>query len=171
MSNPGIDKLTEKEREALRLVHRRLTSKEIAPLLGVRVDAVDARIKSATRKIGIPDRGKAALFLAENETQETYPRQVYQSPEIAAAPQKAKLDLQVATSLKEERAPFTIDNAFAGGASTTSFAEENVRVQLSSGKRILIIAGVAIGTIVALGVLISALNGLVQLALTRGDLF
>lgn len=171
MFNEGVSKLTEKEREALRLVHRRLTSKEIAPLLGIRVDAVDARIKSATRKIGIPDRGKAALILAENEGGEPYQQQVYQSPDIVADADPAKMNTQAAGSLREERAPFEIDPALAGGITVPPLSEENVRVQLSSWQRILIIVGVALGTIVALGVLISALNGLVQLALTRGDLF
>lgn len=152
-------------------MHRRLTSKEIAPLLGIRVDAVDARIKSATRKIGIPDRGKAALILAEHEAEITYPQRVYQSPDIGAGSEFAKLDGQTARSLREERAPFEIDHALAGGVSVLPRTEEKTRVQLSSGRRLVIIAGVALGTIVAIGLLISALNGLVQLALTRGDLF
>jgi len=171
MSNDGLAKLTVKEREALRLVHRRLTSKEIAPLLGVRVDAIDARIKSATRKLGIPDRGKAALFLAENEAEGTYQQRVYQSPEIAGQGTEAMLGGPVAGTLKEEFTSFQVDRALAVGTSVPAKTEEHGRVKLNSWQRLGIIAAVAIGTIIAFGLLVSTLNGLVQLVTAEGRLF
>lgn len=171
MSISGLEKLTAKEREALRLVHRRLTSKEIAPLLGIRVDAVDARIKNATRKLGLSDRGKAALLLADHEAEKPYQQQVYQPPEIAADGATAMIAEPVQPSLQEDIAPFHVGPALAADASAPVNMEENSRVRLSSWERLGVIVAVAIGTIIAMGLLISALNGLVQLAQTNGRLF
>lgn len=170
MQHNKLESLTEKEREALRLVNRRLTSKEIAPMLGIRPDAVDARIKNATRKLGLPDRGKAAMLLADYEDAETYHRQVCRSPEMAVQPEFATFAGPTAHVAREVQEPFTISKPAVTGVTPVS-PEERKRNELGTWQRVAVIAAVAIGTIVAIGVLVSALNGLVQLTLSRGRFF
>jgi DNA-binding CsgD family transcriptional regulator len=165
-------RLTEKEREALRLVHRRLTSKEIAPLLGIQPDAVDARITSATRKLGVSDRGKAAVWLAEHEGPPPYQRLVYQSPEVAADQGDGILGVPTGDVAREVQKPFIVEELLAAAeANASAPSEGEKRNRLGHWQRVAIIAAIAFGTIVAAGVLVSALNGLVQLALTRRQLF
>lgn len=62
-----LAKLTEKQRACLRLVFNHYSSKEIARELGIGVDAVDQRVKSAMRTLGVPSRITAARMLAEHE--------------------------------------------------------------------------------------------------------
>ena len=62
-----IAKLTEKQRACLRLVLMHKSSKEIARELGLQVDAVDQRIKTAMKTLGVQSRVEAARLLAETE--------------------------------------------------------------------------------------------------------
>jgi DNA-binding CsgD family transcriptional regulator len=60
-----IEKLTTKQREALRLLAYHRTSKEIAKLLGVSPSAADHRIESVCRKLGVQSRRDAARLYLE----------------------------------------------------------------------------------------------------------
>ena len=62
-----LARLTDKQRECLRLVYAHMSSKEIAPLLGVEPGTVDQYIKAAMRILGVSDRRAAAKMLAEQE--------------------------------------------------------------------------------------------------------
>lgn len=64
---PGVDRLTPRERECLRLVGELLQSKEIARRLGIAADTVDERVGSAMRKLGVSSRREAARLLASAE--------------------------------------------------------------------------------------------------------
>ena len=59
--------LTEKQRIALRHVHERRTTKEIAARMNIAPGSVDRIIKTAMRTLGMSDRRAAADFLAEFE--------------------------------------------------------------------------------------------------------
>ncbi len=61
------DRLTERERQCLRLVHRGFESKEIAGQLGISTDRVNKLTGSAKRKLGVSRRTIAARMLAEEE--------------------------------------------------------------------------------------------------------
>lgn len=63
-----IDRLTEQQRVCLRMVYSHLTSKEIAPRLGIEPNSVDQHIKAAMRTLGVSDRRAAALILAQYES-------------------------------------------------------------------------------------------------------
>jgi DNA-binding CsgD family transcriptional regulator len=67
MDPERIARLTDKQRECLRLVYAHLSSKEIAPRLGVEPGTVDQYIKAAMRVLGVSDRRAAARMLAEYE--------------------------------------------------------------------------------------------------------
>lgn len=56
----GLDRLTERERECLRLVDRHMSSKEIARELGLSKHTVDWHLDKARRRLGASDRYDAA---------------------------------------------------------------------------------------------------------------
>jgi DNA-binding CsgD family transcriptional regulator len=85
MDEQRLGRLTEKQRECLRLVYAHLSSKEIAPRLGVEPGTVDQYIKAAMRTLGVSDRRHAAQMLAEHEAKACRPL-VYQPLDIAVAP-------------------------------------------------------------------------------------
>ena len=53
MRPEGLDRLTEKQRECLRLVYAHKETKEIARILGLSPDGVNQRIKTAMRILGV----------------------------------------------------------------------------------------------------------------------
>jgi len=67
MDSARLARLTEQQRLCLRLVYAHMTSKEIAPHLGIEPGSVDQHIKTAMRVLGVGDRRSAARMLAEYE--------------------------------------------------------------------------------------------------------
>ena len=90
MDDVRIERLTDKQRICLRFVYAHMSSKEIAPRLGVEPNTVDQYIKAAMRILGVSDRRAAARMLAEYDAAYCQPL-VYQPLDIAAAPQPAIL--------------------------------------------------------------------------------
>jgi len=86
MDKDPVAKLSEGQRECLRMVYRHMETKEIARVLGISPDGVTQRIKTAMRILGVDRRRDAALILAEAEGTQSYPPQVYPSRDIAMAP-------------------------------------------------------------------------------------
>jgi len=82
MTEERLDRLTDKQRECLRLVYAHLSSKEIAPRLRVEPGTVDQYVKAAMRTLGVSDRRAAARMLAEHEARDARPL-VYQPLDIA----------------------------------------------------------------------------------------
>ncbi|WP_296722444.1 DUF4019 domain-containing protein [Erythrobacter sp.] len=66
MSSP-VDKLTERERETLRLLLNGHDSKSMAAELGISVHTVNDRLREARRKLGVPSSKAAARLLAQHE--------------------------------------------------------------------------------------------------------
>lgn len=83
MNSDRLARLTEQQRICLRLVFAHMTSKEIAPLLGIEPNSVDQHIKAAMRVLGVADRRAAARLLAEHEGATSARPLVYQSPDVA----------------------------------------------------------------------------------------
>ena len=65
-SNP-VEKLSERQKEVLRLVLGHMTTQDIAHHLKIEPSAVDGRIREAIRKLDVDTRKQAALLLHENE--------------------------------------------------------------------------------------------------------
>ncbi len=115
MNQGRLDRLTEKQRECLRLVYAHMSSKEIAPRLGVEPGTVDQYIKAAMRVLGVSDRRAAAKMLAEQEDRIVQPL-VYQPLDIAVAGDPAMLgasaegrrEAQSGGAMREERAVFEV---------------------------------------------------------------
>lgn len=113
MNERRLDRLTDKQRECLRLVYAHMSSKEIAPLLGVEPGTVDQYIKAAMRTLGVCDRRAAARMLAEQEERIVQPL-VYQPLDIAVvgnpamfgASTEGRREAQSGGAMREERALF-----------------------------------------------------------------
>jgi DNA-binding CsgD family transcriptional regulator len=60
----GMDRLTPRERDCLRLVDEHLSSKEIARRLGLSKHTVDWHLDKARRRLGVADRYEAARLVS-----------------------------------------------------------------------------------------------------------
>ncbi|ENZ80757.1 hypothetical protein OR37_03337 [Caulobacter vibrioides OR37] len=68
-----LDRLTERERECLRLVDRHMSSKEIARELGLSKHTVDWHLDKARRRLGAADRYDAARRLFDRGSRDAAP--------------------------------------------------------------------------------------------------
>ena len=94
-----FDRVTEPQRECLRLVLTRRNSKEIALALDISSHTVDKRLGRACATLGVTSRFDAARLLAEHEgapvppAAETYETLVYQSPDVVPPAEPVKVDV------------------------------------------------------------------------------
>jgi DNA-binding CsgD family transcriptional regulator len=115
MDADRMERLTDKQRECLRLVYAHLSSKEIAPRLGVEPGTVDQYIKAAMRILGVVDRRAAARMLAEHEAEGGQPL-VYQTLDIAVVGDPAmfgpstggRREATSSEAMREDRAMFEV---------------------------------------------------------------
>lgn len=63
---PEAALLSEREREVLRLIARRLSNKEIAKALGISPSTVKGHVESLLEKLGASDRTEAAVKALRN---------------------------------------------------------------------------------------------------------
>jgi DNA-binding CsgD family transcriptional regulator len=124
-----IARLTEQQRTCLRFVYAHMTSKEIAPLLGIEPGSVDQHIKAAMRVLGVGDRRAAARILAEHEAAAGVQPLVYQPSDIAPPADSSTFGPPIESgwhssglsggAMREEQASFRV--AAPGGAPTLPF--------------------------------------------------
>ncbi len=76
MGDDRFDRLTDRQRECLRLIHSGLEVKEIARELGIGPSAVVERLRAARKTLGVDSSRQAARMLAQEEVGETYIRHV-----------------------------------------------------------------------------------------------
>lgn len=81
-SPPVLAQLTEAQLECLQLVRRRKTAKQIARSLNITHHAVEQRLKSARRKLGVHTTAEAIDLLEAAECR-AYGDTVYGAPDIA----------------------------------------------------------------------------------------
>jgi len=170
-----IARLTEQQRTCLRFVYRHMTSKEIAPLMGIEPGSVDQHIKAAMRTLGVGDRRSAARILAEQEAAQGIQPLVYQPSDIAAPPDSSTFGPPIESgwqpsglsggAMREHQASFRV--ATSGGAPTLPLPIGTTRPgDLNWLTRLAWIAAIAIGVALAFGALVSAIEALGRL--TRG---
>jgi DNA-binding CsgD family transcriptional regulator len=85
MDGDRIARLSEGQRECLRMVLHPMSSKEIARALGISRHTVDQRLRLAMRTLDVANRIEAARALAAHEGAEGYQRSAYQPPHIDPA--------------------------------------------------------------------------------------
>ncbi len=183
-----LARLTDGQKQCLRLVYRHMSSKDIARELGISPHSVDARLRSAIRALGVATRTDAALRLAAHEAGAPYQSPVYQSPHIAAAPASVMLDPDNDTGRHqdEERDFYRLPDMegvrarrvaeavaafdrsadpFWGrqGQSGSPVRAWGGRNDLTVGARIGVILAIAIGSALAFGAILSGLASLARL--------
>ena len=168
-----IARLTEQQRACLRLVFAHLTSKEIAPLMGIEPGSVDQHIKAAMKTLGVGDRRTAARILAEHEATSDIQPLVYQPLDIAPPPDPGKFGPPIESgwhssglsggAMREQQAAFRV--ATSGGAPTLPLPIGTTRPgDLNWLTRLAWIAAIAIGVALAFGALVSAIEALGRLS-------
>ena len=172
MNIDRVARLTEKQRECLRLVNLHKSSKMIAPMLGITPEAVDQRIKTAVRVLDVPNRYEAALLLAQHEG--AYQRTIYEPPDIVSP----AVDWTFGSSTGGERTngnasdePMREDRSPYGSGRRRRFRWLPDPLPKRGAKahdvgpwlRAAWIAAVAIAGAVAFGVLVSGVEALVRL--------
>ena len=85
MAGKKQPRLTEGQKDCLRLVEQLLTSKEIARKLDISPFTVDQRLDAARRKLGAQNRKEAAIKFAAIEAGQLSEPFVYETQPVAAA--------------------------------------------------------------------------------------
>ena len=173
MDEKRLSRLTEQQRTCLRLVYAHMTSKEIAPILGIEPGSVDQHIKAAMRVLDVGDRRTAARMLAEHEQRLGIQPLVYQPPDIAIPPHPATIMTAIESgqqhssglaggAFKEEQARFHVFSS--AGAPTLPLPIARAQPgDLNWVMRLAWIAAIAIGVALAFGALVSGVEALVRL--------
>ena len=171
MNPDRIERLTDKQRQCLRLVYAHKETKEIARILGLSPDGVTQRIKAAMRTLGVDKRRDAALILAEAEDPATYPRRVYPPQDIALAPEPPMLAPSTeggrqsgssAGAMREEQAAFWAAPSSRGPALPLPIGGARPD-DVGLLTRLAWIAGIAIGIAFAFGALVAGIEALTRL--------
>lgn len=97
MNDHRFDLLSDVQREYLRLVHRGLTSKQIAQQRGGSHHTVDAEIAVAMKMIGAERRTQAAALFAAHEASLSY-EPSYEPPSVAVSADPAVIPAPGETS-------------------------------------------------------------------------
>lgn len=174
MDADRLARLTDKQRDCLRLVLMHRSSKEIARELGIGADAVDQRVKTAMRTLGVDSRVEAARILAESEGTQPYQRFVYQPSDVVPPAAPAMFgpaaiggdgtQAQAGLAVREEQALFrALPWQTSGTLAFRLPAEGKGRNELSAWQRAGWIVAIAIGTAIGFGAFLSGLQALGQL--------
>lgn len=172
-----VAKLSEGQRECLRMVYRHMETKEIARELGISPDGVNQRIKAAMRILGVARRRDAAFILAEAEGTDSYQPLVYLPRDIAIAPDPAMFGASTGGrreavsggAMREERAIF---QAFPSPSPDTLQLPLPIRGvrpgDLSSAKRLGWIFGLILLIALAFGFFVTGFEALSRLGRSLG---
>jgi DNA-binding CsgD family transcriptional regulator len=172
MDRKRIARLTEQQRTCLRFVYAHMTSKEIAPLMGIEPGSVDQHIKAAMRTLGVGDRRTAARILAEEEGRHDGPHPVYPALDLPPSPDLSPFGPPIESgrlsdglsggAMREQQASFRV--AMSGGAPTLPLPIGTTKPgDLNWLTRLAWIAAIAIGVALAFGALVSAIEALGRL--------
>lgn len=101
-----VGRLTDGQRDCLRLVYAHMTSKDIARALDISPHTVDMRLRTAMKTLGVASRIDAARALIDAEGgvdphQSPYQSLIYQAPDVAVAAATAKLRVPASTTSEE----------------------------------------------------------------------
>lgn len=161
---PDVAKLTAAEREALRLWQKRASAKEIAIELGISFHAVNERLRSARRRLGVDSSNDAARLLAEAEVETgTYKRIVYKPAAVAAtdaiAPNlhwERQQATTVGSAVREAQAQYLASPLGNRPGIRLPFPTDRAkRNDLTAAQRLLWIGGAAFGILVGIGTLVT----------------
>ncbi|RHW17358.1 LuxR family transcriptional regulator [Sphingomonas gilva] len=166
-----LARLTPGQRVCLRLVHQRLTSKDIAREIGISPHTVDQRLRQAIEILGVSSRVEAARAFAAAEA-DGYQSLIYQAPYIAEDADPAPAlspDIgdrwREANAVHEMQAPYL---AFASSQPARFIAPLPVRRgernDLTIMQRLGWTIAVAVGTALSAGIFLSGIEALGTIA-------
>ncbi|HEX8127177.1 MAG TPA: helix-turn-helix transcriptional regulator [Allosphingosinicella sp.] len=173
MDSKRIARLTEQQRACLRHVYAHLTSKEIAPIMGIEPGSVDQHIKAAMKTLGVGDRRTAARLFAEYEGRDDGTVVSYPPPEPRSPTDPYNFVPPIVSgwpsnesaggSMREEQAFFRV--ATPSGSPTFQFpiGSSSKPGDLNWATRLMWIVAIAIGVALAFGALVSAIEALGRL--------
>ncbi|MEP4215478.1 MAG: helix-turn-helix transcriptional regulator [Parasphingorhabdus sp.] len=176
-----FEKLTEPQKQCLRLVAELMSSKEIARILDISHHTVDQRLKRAQSILGVSGRAEAARALMSHEARHPqddlsgYDALVHQSSEVPnfryARNADASVDEwspsadSVETELREQQ-PFFFEKAENSPEQSALFSalfETKRENQLSTGARLVVMLAIVISGLVAFALLVNLAEGLSRL--------
>jgi DNA-binding CsgD family transcriptional regulator len=172
MDPKRIARLTEQQRACLRHVYAHMTSKEIAPIMGIEPGSVDQHIKAAMKTLGVGDRRTAARIFAEYEGRDESTIVAYPplNPEFPADPYNFVPPIvsgwqpheSAGGSMREEQAFFRVATPGVSPSFPLPIGSSKPG-DLSWTTRLMWIAVIAIGVALAFGALVSAIEALGRL--------
>jgi DNA-binding CsgD family transcriptional regulator len=173
MDPDRVARLSEGQRECLRMVFRHMETKEIARELGISPDGVTQRIKTAMRILGVDRRRDAAQILAEAEGLGPYPPLVYPPRDIAAEPDPAMLGPSTGGEREQLGEPSgrVMNEQQTVFVAAAPFLEAKLPLPFGGArpndvgwlKRLAWIAGITIGIAFAFGALVAGVEALTRL--------
>jgi DNA-binding CsgD family transcriptional regulator len=169
MDRDTVRKLTDRQRDCLRLVLRHMQSKDIGRELGISPATVDNHFRTAIQTLGVTTRLEAALVLQEYEAGWTSQRLTSQSPAVANPLEKPTMNpsnndgdgsraMSLANAVREEQTPFQtgFSSSFPLPFPTNGKRHNDLRILQRVGWTFAIIIGLALAT----GILLSGLGAL-----------
>jgi DNA-binding CsgD family transcriptional regulator len=170
MNGAGLAKLTEGQKDCLRLVAHHLSSKEIARRLGISQHTVDQRLKVAMRTLAAESRFEAARLLTAHEGPAPHQPLVHQSPDIAKTPDAAsvfpafdRLETQSPRLvLREEQVPYL--HLPLSQSEAADPVNEEGRNDLGVWIKLAAIIAIAVGSALAFGAILAGLEALSRLS-------
>lgn len=167
-----VARLTEAQREVLRHFHERRTAKEIGRAIGITHWAVNERLRSARRVLGVATSGEAARLLAAAEAGATYNRVVC-DPQSIAVPARhvvfsgpdedgeRAFQKSHQSAVREEQVPYRF--AYLPGLRLPFPRYRGDRNDLTIRARLIWIGAIALGIVAILGALITISWGVVRM--------
>ncbi len=166
MEQGTLARITDGQRDCLRLVLHHKSSKDIARELGISPHTVDQRLRTVIRTLGVANRFEAARLFAAGDAPQPYQRAVYQSPHVAPAALAATLDVPIGNATGR-----------TGGGQVGSFrspgekpawplpfpVRRGERNELSVAARLIWIMVIAIGISLGFGAILAGLEALAKL--------
>lgn len=167
-----LERLTDAQRDCLRLVYQHKSSKDIARQLGISPHTVDQRLRRAIHVLGASSRVEAALLLARHEGAAPYQRLAYQAPHLPAEPAASAESVPHAEGparsggvFREERAAFGAPPALGPPSGLPPVLRERGQVNgLTTLRRLGWMLAIAIGSALAFGAILSGLDALSRLS-------
>jgi DNA-binding CsgD family transcriptional regulator len=145
MDDATIQRLTDRQKDCLRLVAQGYTSKEIGRALDLSPSTVDNHILTAVQSMSANSRGEAARSLAGLETRQKLPRE---SKALAESPQSGLLSVSAeAPALTARDRKFWSLPPIGGQTNELDSAERSLRIVQ--------VAAVGFGTVMSLTLLIA----------------
>lgn len=171
MEKDSIAGLTQAQREVLRLWHVRKSAKEIGRALGITHWAVNERLRSARRVLGVATSSEAAERLAQTERGEGYKPLVYEPPALVGVAGHVLFSPQAEdgepssrasrlSAVREEQVPYGTGRPWLRLPLPRYRGDKN---DLTIRTRLIWVGGIAFAAVAILGALITISSGVVHL--------